>query len=559
MSNYKYFILSLAIIVLLPAVSFCAGTPDFYGQWTLVPHKSSEISLYRKLAVEFKQNGSKLMLVQKWGAQRSFADTLMLKTGGADNKIPIKNRVFPSNVFMGLSMPVGSTRHVTANWEGNGTTLKVKQRFMIRGSQGKAPVTSIYTYKLSDDKDVLTCTITRSTRKDGPKIKYVLKRAGTKEAYYMKLQDNWEITGKLPEQAFLISLQGIANTEGPKLYFIYPDNWPFTYTQHVFDFYQDQRNYTFTQLRSLKQALKTFIKPVKGYVVWDKNVRTSLIVAFTVAGLERAVVVDEDLIPIAKEAGLKPVADFRGKFTGQTDAEIYTWAYNQYWARCNKGLIVWMGGVAGNLMQPGVADWGIKQKAFFNDLSTLPSDTAEYALTNKILSGMKPMSLVMGWHSYAKDKERDHVKLTSSYGFRVEGLNTLPNLSFSSQVPKSKGFQYKNHHNIVPGKTYKPENKVYITCVQTDGIGLGAWTKPGRGEIPYAWEVTMIYQWMAPAMLEFFYTEATPNDYFIGCLSGPGYMYPKAVPPKLLPPLISRANELMGKLDLQIFDIMDYS
>ena len=138
-------------------------------------------------------------------------------------------------------------------------------------------------------------------------------------------------------------------------------------------------------------------------------------------------------------------------------------------------------------------------------------------------------------------------------------MNTIPNLSFSSQVPATPGFKFKNNHNIVPGKKYKPENKVYITCIQTDGLGIGAWLKPGRGEIPYAWEVIMNYYWMAPAMQEFFYSTATPNDYFIGCLSGPGYIYPKAVPPEKLPLLIDKARDLMGKLDLKVFEIMDYS
>ena len=69
----------------------------------------------------------------------------------------------------------------------------------------------------------------------------------------------------------------------------------------------------------------------------------------------------------------------------------------------------------------------------------------------------------------------------------------------------------------------------------------------------------MNYVWMAPAMAEYFYTMATPNDYFIGCLSGPGYMYPKAVPPKLLPPLIAEAKKDMDVLDLDVFEIMDYS
>lgn len=167
--------------------------------------------------------------------------------------------------------------------------------------------------------------------------------------------------------------------------------------------------------------------------------------------------------------------------------------------------------------------------------------------------------MVMGWHSYAKDLEREHVTLTSSFGHRVEGLHTLPNLSFSTKVPASPGFKYRNNHNLVKGKEYKPKKKVYISCIQTDGIGLGAWLKPGRGEIPYAWEVLMNYVWMAPAMAEYFYTMATPNDYFIGCLSGPGYLYPKAVPPALLPPLIAKAREYMDVLDLQVFEIMDYS
>jgi len=56
---------------------------------------------------------------------------------------------------------------------------------------------------------------------------------------------------------------------------------------------------------------------------------------------------------------------------------------------------------------------------------------------------MKPYSFVFGWHSYKKDKERDHVTLTSSYGLRVEGLHTLPNMSFSSQVPATPGFEFK--------------------------------------------------------------------------------------------------------------------
>jgi hypothetical protein len=69
----------------------------------------------------------------------------------------------------------------------------------------------------------------------------------------------------------------------------------------------------------------------------------------------------------------------------------------------------------------------------------------------------------------------------------------------------------------------------------------------------------MNYTWMAPGMAEYFYSMATPNDYFIGCLSGPGYLYPKAVPKKFLGPLIDIARGQMKELDLRVFETMDYS
>jgi hypothetical protein len=60
-------------------------------------------------------------------------------------------------------------------------------------------------------------------------------------------------------------------------------------------------------------------------------------------------------------------------------------------------------------------------------------------------------------------------------------------------------------------------------------------------------------------MLEYFYGMATPNDYFVGGLSGPGYMYPKAIPPAHLPAVIAMTREMTRKLDLPVFEFMDYS
>ncbi len=379
------------------------------------------------------------------------------------------------------------------------------------------------------------------------------------DAHVMRLADDWAIDGSLPTNSMLISLQGLANQGAPRLYFIYPPDWTFTFTESVYEYYGDTHNIRFTELSTAEEALEEFAGHADGYVVWDTDERTSLIVAFTVAGLEDAVVVSEDLIPLVEEHGLEAVEDFRGRFSGWSDYEIYQWAYDEYWDRTSKDYVVWMGGVHGNVMEPGVADFGIYQDAFFTDLSADPSDTLEYDLADKLLGEMNTRSIVMGWHSYRKDTEGQHVTLTSSHGLKMEGLNSLPNTSFNTQIPTTPGYRFINNHNVAPDTTLVPEEKVYVTPIQTDGLGIGAWLQPGRGEIPYAWEVTMNWSWLSPALLQYFYDMATPSDYFIGVLSGPGYMYPKPIPSEHLPPLIYEANDLMKDLDLRVFEIMDYS
>jgi len=101
-------------------------------------------------------------------------------------------------------------------------------------------------------------------------------------------------------------------------------------------------------------------------------------------------IVSEAEIPLVEAAGLKPVEDLRGTFKGMNDIQIYSWAHQRYWARCSREYIIWLGGEHGTTMKPAVADWGIVKGVFFNDLSTRTSDSAEYALADRLLSEMKP-------------------------------------------------------------------------------------------------------------------------------------------------------------------------
>jgi hypothetical protein len=378
-------------------------------------------------------------------------------------------------------------------------------------------------------------------------------------AAVMRFDLDWRVAGGLPEKALLVSLQGLANRTAPRLYVVHPPEFQWEITGPLFEFYQRKHGVAFDELRDADAALAAFKEHARGYVVWDPAVGASLNVAFTIAGLEDAVVVTEALLPLVERHGLRPVDDLRGRYAGWTDDRIYADAYDRYWARCNKEKIMLMGGHAGAVRMPAMADWGVRERMFFHDLSANPAHPAEVALNRRLLRELKPGGFVFGWHSYAKDTEEQYTTLLSMYGLKMEGLHNLPNLSFNCQFTFTPGFRFRNNHSVARDARPQAEEKVYLTFVQSDSIGIGVWTKPGRGKLPFGWQVTMNWTRFSPAALEYFHESATPNDYFIGGLSGPGYMYPNHIPPHRFGPLMADARALMEVLDQRVMEIMDNS
>jgi len=381
------------------------------------------------------------------------------------------------------------------------------------------------------------------------------------EATIIPLSENWRMDGDIPTNVLLISLQGLANRDYPRVYLEYPTHWQWETVRPLVTFMERRHGTKFTRLglNDADAALGLFAQHAKGYVVWDRAVRTSVNVAFTAAGVLDAVVVSEELIPLAEKHGLKMVEDLRGIFRGKNDFEIYSWAVDKYWDRCSRDYYAVLGGHAGMEMQPGVADFAIMQRAFCADLSANPKHPDELGLLKQLLARQNPTSTVIGWHSYGKDTEGQHTTLTGNFGLKMEGLHNLPNVSFTCQIPLSPDFKFANNHSVARDEKLTAEPKVYIAALATDSMGIGTWTKPGRGEIPYGWQVLMGWLRLNPVALQFFYEDKSPNDYFVGGLSGPGYMYPKSIPADKFPALMADARELMAALDLRVMEIMDYS
>lgn len=74
-----------------------------------LPHHCTQIDLFATLSLNLQQTETEIMILRTWRRrERSKTDTLIASTHGSGRSSRITDRVFATNVFMGLSMAVGS-------------------------------------------------------------------------------------------------------------------------------------------------------------------------------------------------------------------------------------------------------------------------------------------------------------------------------------------------------------------------------------------------------------------------------------------------------------------
>ena len=202
----------------------------------------------------------------------------------------------------------------------------------------------------------------------------------------MDVSGDWKIEGDYSRQSLLISMEGVINKHGPLMYLLYGEKYSYSNVKPLLEFYHRRHKISYSKISTIEEALNKFKKYIKGYIVWDPKVRDTINLAFTAAGLFDAIVVTEKEIPIVKKAGLELIEDFRGRFIGKTSAEIYTWAYENYWQKCNRNHVVYVPVFSRQTLPTAIADYAIYSRSFCYDLATLPDSVSEYNLISKIYS-----------------------------------------------------------------------------------------------------------------------------------------------------------------------------
>lgn len=370
--------------------------------------------------------------------------------------------------------------------------------------------------------------------------------------------------GVYDRKLMLLSLQGIVNREKPQLYLVFSadelrwKNW-----------YEQNYGLQFETIDSLPELIERFKNQIKGYIIFDRKSPHSSNIALTMAGLMDGVICSERDIEKLDTAGLKVLQDLRGKFDGMSTAEIYKWGYENLWKKCNKKI---MGNFPVPRFKGTEEDWVIQghspidyvvsKKGFCQDLSSRIPE--ERAIKDKFLSEMEPLGLVLGWVDFrnnaSRDDEGSYVTQFTQHGITQICSQATYNLSIHSKIkPKEKYSQ----DNAKP-EDIKLEDKVYLTFYQSDGDALWAlnngfeksWFSKNRGIVPMGWEIQPLIIDLAPAILDYYYATKTEKDYFLGAVSGIGYIYPDKFPENLLDKYLVVTDGYLQKLDMKVLFLM---
>lgn len=327
-------------------------------------------------------------------------------------------------------------------------------------------------------------------------------------------------------QLLLLSLQGLVNRERPTLHAILDETdrqW-LDWLKHLG---WVERVETVDDPMSLVDRYRDRLR---GVIIYDPRLSSTRNVGMMLASVKDALPASPQL---ARALGLPILEDLRGRW--RTHAEAYRWAFATLWPQLNHSVLA--------CLHPGQST-GLRdylyQHRIFTFWITGPIDgalpggdpTAEALALEQILARTPANIPVLGF-PWAGDGigigEGGGVRLFAEFGKFLVGAVGVSNLSVHSGFPAPELRQKRP-----PAPPLQP-GKVYLTWLMSDGDNLpvlsrgnfpGLWRSPERGRVPVAWSLSPCAALLIPGIAHWYFTQASPNDVFVGAVSGVGYTYP---------------------------------
>jgi hypothetical protein len=330
---------------------------------------------------------------------------------------------------------------------------------------------------------------------------------------------------RIDQRLMMYCLQGLVNRAQPRIYCLSGETDPFWLTQMT------ERGWiTGSRTVQPEELLAQFKDAYKGIIITDPNLPASKNVATMLAGVKDGLVVSPRL---AKSLSLPVLDDLRGKW--KTSVEAYKWAFDNLWPKLNHHVTAcsWPDHLA-------LRDYLVQNKVFIFWLSGALDGARKYASPNdevrlmeQLFAKMPVNTPVMSYPWAGKDNgigEGPGVSLFAEFGHYLVGSIDCANLSVHSGLPVPPLKQ-----KTVPPAPPLQNDKVYLSFILSDGDNLPVltsgnfpqlWQDKLRGQFPIGWTLSPAASVLIPDVVDYYYRTATPNDYFVGAVSGVGYTYP---------------------------------
>lgn len=361
----------------------------------------------------------------------------------------------------------------------------------------------------------------------------------------------------------LLNLQGMVNRDAPRLFLDTEgrNDWG-PADRRWMEVYSQTKGIVFEPIETFDDLVQEFASFIDGLVIFDPKLDASRYVALTLAGLTGCLAVSPDQIKGAL-ADLPTRQDLCDKFT--TGVNAYDWALTNLRPHCSN-TIAYSAGQSHDDVNLGhdvgiilALDYAIAHKGFVFNLSPCPEPATydfekehvkghpeDAAMMDRIFDTYTAPAKIYGWN----EPEWPFTSRISQHGHMLM-CGRGSNLSFHQHVPaqvESAELQiqrgeapvfpeFKQTAETQPDAA-NVEDKYYIAFMTNEGdtprvittFFFGAWENPDRGDIPINWGICPTLVSDFPAIAEYYYSTATPNDYFYAGVSGTGYAFIDRLP-----------------------------
>lgn len=335
-------------------------------------------------------------------------------------------------------------------------------------------------------------------------------------------------------------LQGLANRKQPSLYLI-QDRWDEVWLKWM----KERGDVETVVTLEVGEVFERFLPLATRMFITDPNIPASVNVATMLASVTDGIIATPGTaVQYGLPAGAYPDSskigmDLRTKHW-KRDVDAYKWVYAEIGDKLSKQAIAFLDPAATALRDYLVEFripilWIASADDEAKNPQSAPIEELEFA--REILMKWPTNIPCMGWPGNGVGREAgigewDGVRLASECGkFELcsayDGYSpTVSNLSVHSGTTAE--LKQKPATRLKLAK-----DKIYYSFIRSDGDGLNflrhyykkLFDDPEHGQVPIGWHLGPLATDCMPDILDYFYKNARPGDYFVNALTGVGYIH----------------------------------